>query len=122
MKILPCLCALLIMHAGARAATPDAKDLVGTWQAQRNLTFLELHANLTYDRYFADVFDQGRWSLRDHDTLELSAYSAVDKKIVTERHVISRFRGSTMAMRGADGKPDVWRKINYTRHMPRMSH
>jgi hypothetical protein len=121
MRSLSCLAALLIMQAVAQAIVPDAKDVVGTWQAQRNLTFLELHANFTYDRYFADVFDQGRWSLRDQGVLQLSAYSAADKKVVTERYRISRFASNVMSMRGADRRPDVWKKINYSRHMPRLS-
>ena len=33
----------------------EPRDLIGTWQAQRELTMLQLHSDFTYDRYFADV-------------------------------------------------------------------
>ena len=56
------------------------KDLVGTWQAQREGTMLELHANSTYDIYYAEGLTQGRWFLRHHRILELSSYSKGEKK------------------------------------------
>jgi len=114
------LLAVTLMAAIGEPVVLQPRDLIGTWQARRELTMLELHPDFTYDRYFADVFDQGSWTFRRPNTLKLF-YADKGKRRVADTYRITGFGQNIIYMHRAKGEADAWVKRNYSRHFPRLS-
>jgi hypothetical protein len=114
------LLALTLMAAIGQSVALEPRDLIGSWQAQRELTMLELHPDFTYDRYFADVFDQGSWTFRKPNMLELFC-TEKGRHRVADAYRITGFGQNVIYMHRAKGEADAWVKTNYSRHFPRLS-
>ena len=112
---------LTLLAAVAQPVALEPRDVIGSWHAQRELTMLELHPDFTYDRYFADVIEQGRWALRHHNMLEL-VYIHDGKPRTSDTYRILTFGKNIMKMRRTTGETDVWLKTSHSAHFPRFAH
>ncbi len=112
---------LTLLAAVAQPVALEPRDVIGSWHAQRELTMLELHPDFTYDRYFADVIEQGRWALRHHNTLEL-VYIHDGKPRTSDTYRILTFGKNIMKMHRTTGETDVWLKTSHSAHFPRFPH